>query len=335
MFGGGGGTRLFMNVPTGGDVNMRVNNVNVLFYNSTGLAVTGALSSTTGANFATSSGSVGIGTASPAAPLHIAFGSAVNDAELRIQQTTNGTASQITIAANNDGGAIYNFIRSVTTSGTEHWRIGGGAAASTMAFSTGGTERARIDSVGNVGIGSTSPNAILVLQGVGRVGDVNGNRNTLYLKNSNSSSNQSNFISFGSAGTAVGCFIGNDLNADGTTVNQLNIQAGASGGIFLANGGNSWTGLSDERFKDIIEPITDAANKVSLLRAVIGKYKTDAEGTRRSFIIAQDVQAVLPEAVNVGTDEQKTLGVSYTDVIPLLVASIKELTQRVAALESK
>jgi hypothetical protein len=124
---------------------------------STGLAVTGALSSTTGATFATSSGSVGIGTASPAAPLHIAFGSAVNDAELRIQQTTNGTASQITIAANNDGGAIYNFIRSVTTSGTEHWRIGGGAAASTMAFSTGGTERARIDSSGNVGINTTSP----------------------------------------------------------------------------------------------------------------------------------------------------------------------------------
>ena len=38
---------------------------------TTGLAVTGALSSTTGATFATSSGSVGIGTASPAAMLHV------------------------------------------------------------------------------------------------------------------------------------------------------------------------------------------------------------------------------------------------------------------------
>jgi hypothetical protein len=38
---------------------------------STGLAVTGALSSTTGANFATSSGNVGIGTASPTARLTV------------------------------------------------------------------------------------------------------------------------------------------------------------------------------------------------------------------------------------------------------------------------
>jgi len=38
--------------------------------------VTGALSSTTGANFATSSGSVGIGTASPAVKLHVQSGSA-------------------------------------------------------------------------------------------------------------------------------------------------------------------------------------------------------------------------------------------------------------------
>ena len=66
------------------------------------------------------------------------------------------------------------------------------------------------------------------------------------------------------------------------------------------------------------------------LRSVIGKYKTDEEGTRRSFLIAQDVQAVLPEAISttrVKDDETNTeyLGVSYTDVIPLLVASIKEL----------
>ena len=144
------------------------------FSNTTGLAVTGALSSTTGANFATSSGSVGIGTASPAAPLHIAFGSAVNDAELRIQQTTNGTASQITIAANNDGGAIYNFIRSVTTSGTEHWRIGGGATASTMAFSTNSIERARITSAGDVGIGTTSPAANLDVRGANKLFDSHG-----------------------------------------------------------------------------------------------------------------------------------------------------------------
>ena len=95
-----------------------------------------------------------------------------------------------------------------------------------------------------------------------------------------------------------------------------------SNGVRLANGGTSWASDSDERVKDLIEPITNAANKVSTLRAVIGKYKTDDEGTRRSFLIAQDVQAVLPEAV---FDEKGTLMLAYTDTIPLLVAAIQEL----------
>jgi hypothetical protein len=106
-----------------------------------------------------------------------------------------------------------------------------------------------------------------------------------------------------------------------------------SAGVYLAANGTSWTSASDERLKDIIEPITNAATKVSGLRAVIGKYKTDEEGTRRAFLIAQDVQAVLPEAVSVDTDEQKTLAVAYTEVIPLLVAAIKELKAEIDLLK--
>ena len=97
----------------------------------------------------------------------------------------------------------------------------------------------------------------------------------------------------------------------------------ASGtGVYLADGATSWTANSDERLKDIIEPIQNASEKISTLRAVIGKYKTDKDGVRRAFLIAQDVQAVLPEAV-VATDPD-SLGVMYTDTIPLLVAAIKE-----------
>jgi hypothetical protein len=100
-------------------------------------------------------------------------------------------------------------------------------------------------------------------------------------------------------------------------------QAGT--GVYVVDGGTSWAGVSDERLKDIIEPITNGLNKVSTLRTVIGKFKTDSEGTRRSFLIAQDVQAVLPEAISIQDEETGTLGLSYTDVIPLLVASIQEL----------
>jgi hypothetical protein len=109
------------------------------------------------------------------------------------------------------------------------------------------------------------------------------------------------------------------------------VLVNVSAGVYLASGGTSWTSNSDERKKDIIEPIQNAADKVSTLRAVIGKYKTDAEGTRRSFLIAQDVQAVLPEAVDAQNPDD--LGVQYSDVIPLLVAAIKELKAEIDQLK--
>jgi hypothetical protein len=105
----------------------------------------------------------------------------------------------------------------------------------------------------------------------------------------------------------------------------------SSGGVYLASGGTSWTAVSDERKKDIIEPITNATNKVNQLRAVIGKYKTDAEETRRSFLIAQDVQAVFPEAVD--ATNLDVLGLSYSEIIPLLVAAIKEQSQEIEQLK--
>jgi len=117
-----------------------------------------------------------------------------------------------------------------------------------------------------------------------------------------------------------------------TVPNKVTVIPGTNG-VFMNSGATAWTAISDERFKDIIEPISDAVTKVSSLRAVIGKFKTDEKNVRRSFLIAQDVQAVLPEAIDATNPDQ--LGVAYTDVIPLLVAAIKELTAKVTALEAK
>ena len=119
------------------------------------------------------------------------------------------------------------------------------------------------------------------------------------------------------------------------TNNTVYIINQNSAGVYIGDGSSSWSGLSDERAKDIIEPIQDAANKVCQLRAVIGKYKIDDEGTRRSFLIAQDVQSVLPEAVSVANQETGHLGLSYTDVIPLLVAALQEAVAKIDTLEAR
>jgi hypothetical protein len=52
---------------------------------------------------------------------------------------------------------------------------------------------------------------------------------------------------------------------------------------------------------------------------------------RRAFLIAQDVQAVLPEAIDdINPDK---LGVRYTEIIPLLVAAITELQAEILKLK--
>ena len=115
---------------------------------------------------------------------------------------------------------------------------------------------------------------------------------------------------------------------DNTNTN-LYVQ-NASGGVYLTNTGTSWTANSDERLKENLTPIENGLNKVCSLRSVIGNFIADETKKPTPFLIAQDVQAVLPEAVTTSTikdDESNTeyLGVAYTEVIPLLVASIKEL----------
>jgi len=115
-------------------------------------------------------------------------------------------------------------------------------------------------------------------------------------------------------------FIGG-ANGAGT---QFYVSANNSNGVYLAAGGVAWIAASDERLKEDLLPIENGLNKVVSLRSVIGKYKTDKIGTKRAFLIAQDVLKVLPEAVNTNI-QTGDLGVSYTEVIPLLVAAIKEL----------
>jgi hypothetical protein len=196
---------------------------------------------------------------------------------------------------NAENGVDANF-RATFSSNTVTFANTGGSGV--LAFQTGGSERARIDSSGNLLVGTTTQIGANLLTLQKSSGDMIG------MRNPNAT-----------AGLNWNQIVGSD--------NKFYIVNASTTGVTLADGGTSWGTISDERKKDIIEPISDAANKVSTLRAVIGKYKTDEEGKRRSFLIAQDVQAVLPEAVDSSNPDE--LSVQYTDVIPLLVAAIKEL----------
>ena len=213
----------------------------------------------------------------------------------------------------------------------------------TLALGTGNVEKLRIDSSGNLLVGTTSP----LLNSKANFVRSNTSSSAIVINAYNSAatstSRATNSI-FRGASQGNGADV--HLVLTDSVANNYYFggnQAGTwvatnTNGVRLSNGGTSWASDSDERLKDIIEPIENGLEKVLTLRSVIGKYKTDEEDKRRVFLIAQDVQAVLPEAV---FENEGNLMLQYTDLIPLCIKAIQEqqatitaLTARLTALEN-
>lgn len=171
----------------------------------------------------------------------------------------------------------------------------------------------------------------------------------------------------GNAVTATTATTANALNAENYyTVAGLTIGTGAASSITMqdsdqgarmilcngnrvgfltqAGGWGSWCedsgdwasvgnviAYSDIRLKTNIEIISNALDKVCTLQGVT--FDRIDSGTRQTGVIAQEVQAVLPEAVVEGTDENKTLSVAYGNLAGLLIEAIKELKAEIDELK--
>ena len=223
----------------------------------------------------------------------------------------------------NDSKSYYVGLRGDTSN---VWAIADESAFRLAVFPSGGV------SIGNTtdpGAGNLSVNGN-VLVGETTSGLLAANRGVIEANGSSTS-----VLGLAIGGTTKGYIFhnGTDTFIVNSGTGYISVASGANG-VYLAQNGTAWVAISDETRKDIIEPISNAVDKVSKLRAVIGKYKTDKDGVKRSFLIAQDVKSVFPEAVIESEDKDGAyLGLAYTDVIPLLVAAINELTQKVETLE--
>lgn len=130
------------------------------------------------------------------------------------------------------------------------------------------------------------------------------------------------------------------------------VQVGGSGGIVLSDGGGSsqanvtadnifarddlvGASSSDQILKEDILKINTAIDKVDLLSGyeftwndLIGDERA---GSKDYGVIAQEIENVLPHAVNINSRGHKT--VNYNSLIPLLIEAVKELSARVKELE--
>lgn len=114
------------------------------------------------------------------------------------------------------------------------------------------------------------------------------------------------------------------------------------GGVYMNYSGNTWQSRSDRRIKTDLEVIPNALEKMDKISGYTGRMIDDETNTRHPYLIAQEIQDVLPEAVSVAPKRDvdgngipdDLLGLGYTDVIPLLVQAIKELKAEVDALKA-
>ena len=298
-------------------------------------------------------GNVGIGTTSPGAKLDV-------DGNIKLSGYIVDSNSEIIDFAINDlkvQGKHINaefgvWARSYGT--VRQMGIDGGAAH--MGLYTSGTEKVRIDTSGNVGIGTTAPQQALHIKGATNAlmmleGDNDNGIAGCYYKTEdtdNTMNRTKGFFGFqGNNLYGNGYFTMwlDNVNDNGTVTASEERFRWERDGDFHADGdviAYSTTTPSDIRLKTDVETIESASEKVSKLRGVEYTWsKGKLAGQREIGLIAQEVEAVVPEVVKEkelplwddSGESYKT--VDYEKLVALLIESNKELQARVEQLENK
>jgi hypothetical protein len=107
-----------------------------------------------------------------------------------------------------------------------------------------------------------------------------------------------------------------------------------TGTVYANGGGLTMVNPSDSELKSNILPLSNALSLVTQINPVEYYWKdTEKHGTAKQFgVLAQELNDVLPDLVKKDGDY---LGYDPVSLIPFLVGSIKELTNRIEILENK
>jgi len=190
-------------------------------------------------------------------------------------------------------------------------RFGGGSNyyvhsdnANYLRFGTAGSERMRIDSSGNLLVGTTSAGT----QAAGGVAIVPASDSLIRVGHANGTGSGSKYMQFSYNQSEVG-----SITQHGTSQVLFNVS-------------------SDQRLKENIADADDAGSKVDAIQ--VRKYDWKADGSHQDYgMIAQELLEVAPEAVSQGETEEDMMGVDYSKLVPMLIKEIQSLRNRVAQLE--
>jgi hypothetical protein len=221
------------------------------------------------------SGNLGIGTTSPSAPLHVVGNSYVQSGTLYTDTISAYSGSSVNINA-----------------GSSHFNV-----------TVNGSERARIDSSGNLLVGTTdsTPNGLTVNGAIVALND--GTRYAISLATSTTAS------------------------ATAAAISNTN---GLVGSITTSGSATSYNTSSDARLKDV----TGEARGLDVINALNPvSYNWKADDKADEGLIAQEVQEIVPNAVSQNEDEYYQM--DYSKLVVHLVKGMKEQQEQIEALQSE
>lgn len=229
----------------------------------------------------TTGGNVGIGTSSPSAKLEVSDTTSASATALVQFTGQNGYEMNVQslTTTNSTVGARYNF--AVNSSNGE------------FSWSNSGGERARIDSSGNLLVGTTTSRGKLTVES-----------------------------------SSGACRAVNVLTGTGT-IDAFTFNGGAIGSITTNGVSTSYVTSSDYRLKNTIAPMTGALAKVAALKPCT--YKWNSDGSDGEGFIAHELQDVCPSAVSGEKDAVnedgsiKPQGIDTSFLVATLTAAIQEL----------
>ncbi len=260
--------------------------------------------------YLTQGGNLGIGTTSPAQKLDVVGKMKISD-DIKLAQT-NGR---------------IDYDNGVSTGALRFWST------------SGNSERMRITSAGNVGIGNTSPQTTL------HTGPTTTITNTFTARFA-----ASNFFASGGnsmfyvpdTAANIMMFGSNQLGTNQIEFYHKNPGTSQSyvGRISTSGSATSYVTSSDYRLKENIVPINDSISRLNQLKPSRFNFIEEPNKTVDGFI-AHEVQNIVPEAI-VGKKDAVNKdgsiipqGIDQAKLVPLLVAAVQELEARVKELENK
>ncbi len=177
--------------------------------------------------------------------------------------------------------------------------------------SNGSSESMRVDSSGNLLVGTTSPTNITS----GTLQVHNTQAAQIVVRNTNASS-----------GKAF------KLGVD-SSANNFTLYNNSGSGVYITDGGTSWTSNSDENLKENIVELTGALDKVKNYRCVEYNFIADKTNSKKIGFIAQDWKEDYSQVVS--QNENGNLGIQYTETIPVLLKAIQEQQTQIDVLQSE